>query len=113
MEEKNAVITKVTLTTEDYGLLSSWITLDYSGAGKGFGGYSLYLPKSIDHHKLRSVAGHWIFRVMEIAGVDSWDELPGKTVRVRADRDKVHAIGHIIKDDWFNPSEDFAEITEE
>lgn len=107
MEEKNAVIEKASLSIEEIGLLSSYIYLDYGGSGQGFGGYALYLPKDYTHHTKESLAGHWIYRVLEIAGVENWEDLPGKTVRVRATYDKVHAIGHIIKDDWFTPSEDF------
>lgn len=107
MEEKNAVIEKATINIEDIGVLGSYIYLDYGGSAQGFGGYALYLPKDYTHHKLESVAGHWIYRVLEIAGVEKWEDLPGKTIRVRADHNKVHAIGHIIKDDWFVPSEDF------
>jgi hypothetical protein len=108
MEEKNAIIESATLTTEDHGCLSSWIVLDYGGSCQGFGGYSLYLPQGFSHHeKGAGYAGHWIYRVMAIAGVGKWDQLVGKTVRVRAEHDKVHAIGHIVKDDWFCPSDDF------
>lgn len=91
----------------DRGLLTAWLDLDYGGAGQGFGGYALYLPASFDHHTLLSHAGHFIFRVMEVAGVERWDQLPGKTIRVRSKHTGVEAIGHIVKDDWFSPSEDF------
>ena len=50
---------------------------------------------------------------MEIAGVSSWDSIVGKTVRVKANFVRVHAIGHITKDDWFNPSEDFKSMEDE
>jgi hypothetical protein len=81
--------------------------LDYGGTCQGFGGYAVYLPKSCTQHKLDSVAGHFIFRVMEIAGVTEWSELAGKTIRANCDHTRVESIGHIVKDDWFCPSEDF------
>jgi hypothetical protein len=106
MEIKNAIIQTVNLTRED-GHLDVWVTLDYGGSCQGFGGYTLYLPKCYGRHELKSVAGHFIYRVMEIAGVENWDSLVGKSVRARIDGGIINAIGHIIKDDWFCPSEDF------
>ena len=108
-EIQNAIIKAVTLSTDDHGCLSSWITLDYGGSGQGFGGYALYRPKNCIHHALQSVAGHFIWRVMEIAGVTNWNELEGKTIRAKCSHTGVSAIGHIVKDDWFNPTEDFKE----
>jgi hypothetical protein len=114
IETKNAVIEKVRITNEDHGLLSAWVYLDYGGSGQGFGGYALYLPKDFRHStNHRNYCGHFLWRVMEVAGVSDWGHLQGKTVRVRADQSKVHAIGHIIKDDWFDPSEDFKKMERE
>ena len=111
-EEKNAIITAATITNDDHGLLSAWLTLDYGGSGQGFGGFALYLPKSYTYHKLLSVAGHFIWRVMEVAEVSAWDKLKGKTIRVRASHGEVKAIGHIVKDDWFCPEDDFRPLRE-
>ena len=110
-EIKNAVIESVELTSDDHGVLSAWLFLDYGGSGQGFGGYSLYLPKSFTHHKLASPAGHFIWRCMEVAGVTEWSKLPGKTIRVRGNRVGIEAIGHIVKDDWFCPREDFKDLS--
>jgi hypothetical protein len=111
---KNAIIKSAELSTSD-GLLDCWLTLDYGGSGQGFGGYALYLPKSWRHYKLESPAGHHIFRIMEIAGVTKWSELCGRTIRVRTDSKsefggQIEAVGHILNDDWFNPSADYAAL---
>lgn len=114
VEIRNAIIESAKLTTGDRGFLDAWLTLDYGGSGQAFGGYCLYLPPNWSHHNpAAAYAGHFIFRVMEIAGVTEWNSLPGKTIRVKCEHVKVHAIGHIVKDDWFNPSEDFARISKQ
>ena len=110
MQETNAVITSAEITNDDHGLLSAWVYLDYGGSGQCFGGYSLYLPSSFKHHGGPNYAGHFIWRVMEIAGVEKWSRLKDKTVRVRYEHEKVHAIGHIINDDWFSPKVEFNEL---
>jgi hypothetical protein len=104
----NGVIETATLSAEDHGLLTAWLGLDYGDSGhQSFGGYALYLPKSFRHHAMNSVAGHFIWRCMEIAGVSAWDDLVGKTIRVEIIGGLIKGIGHIVKDDWFYPSVDF------
>lgn len=112
LEVKNAVIERASISCGERGFLDAWLGLDYGGCGQGFGGFVLYVPKSWKHHSIESVAGHFIFRVMEIAGVENWEDLKGKTIRVRGTWNNVEAIGHIVKDDWFNPKEDFDKIKE-
>jgi len=112
IEIENAVIEKAIISNDDHGLLTAWIHLKYAGGGQGFGGYGLYLPKSFKHHSVLSHAGHFIWRVMEIAEVREWSELPGKTIRVKHTLCGVEAIGHIIKDNWFDPKAEFAETLE-
>ena len=112
MEIKNAIIESASITANDQGFLSAWLMLDYGGSAQSFGGYALYLPKSFAHHELKGVAGHFIYRVMEIAGISEWKNLSGKTIRVRGSHNGITAIGHIVKDDWFCPSDDFSDVKE-
>lgn len=111
VKTRNAVIESARITNDDHGLLSAWLGLDYGGSGQVFGGYALYLPKGFKHHDAGAdvnYAGHFIWRVMEVAGVSEWSQLKGKTIRVKCEHSKVHAIGHIVKDDWFDPAIEFA-----
>ncbi len=105
---KNAIIERVSINDADRGMLTAWLHLDYGGSGQGFGGHALYLPKSFSNHELKSAAGHFIWRCMEVGGVTSWEKLPGKSIRVRGQEwGSIEAIGHILRDDWFCPAEDF------
>lgn len=107
-ETKNAVIESVKLDIGDRGCLTGWVFLDYGGTGQGFGGFALHMPNGWTHaDKFSPYAGEWVMRIMQVAGVGEWGQLVGKTVRVKCSHSCVKAIGHIVKDDWFCPSEDF------
>lgn len=109
----NAIIERATITNGERGILESWLFVDYGGSGQGFGGFALYLPKSFKHATIAGdFAGHWIYRVLAVAGTDDWAKLPGRTIRVRKPDEfgRIEAIGHIIRDDWFDPAADFARM---
>ena len=106
IEVKNAIIESARFDTERG--LSAWIQLDYGGTGQGFGGYMLYGPHGWRANKSPgNYTGHFVWRVLEIAGVDEWGKVKGRTIRAKSSHGKCHAIGHIIKDDWFDPSIEF------
>lgn len=108
---RNAVIESATITKGDRGFLDCWLQLNYGSCGsQGFGGYVLYLPNDFDKHNILSVAGHHIFRIMEVAGVDSWDCVVGRTIRAKISDGWIVAIGHIVNDDWFCPKEDYKDL---
>lgn len=107
---ENAIIESVSLGYGERGILEAWAVLKFDGSGQGFGGYALYLPADFKHHgeSMRAnVCGHFIYRVLEVAGVTEWAKLEGRTVRAKHTNSNVIAIGHIVKDDWFDPSADF------
>lgn len=109
-KKMNAIIESAEITCGDRGCLDAWIYVKHEDGCQGFGGYALYLPKRWKHHRVESPAGHHIFRIMEIAGVEKWSGLKGKTIRVDADQLGIHGIGHIVDEDWFYPSEDYANL---
>lgn len=52
---------------------------------------------------------------MQVADVSEWMKVVGKTVRVKKEKEwngKILGIGHIVKDIWFIPSEEFKEAEE-
>lgn len=103
VETRNAVIEKVGIGFERGCFLTAWVNLDYGGVHQAFGGYCLRnIEKPVEGE---NYAGVFISRVMQIAGVDSWEEMVGKTIRVKCEYDRIHSIGHIIKDDWFDPKD--------
>ena len=109
LQYKNAVIKSVDITNGDHNCLSVWIFLNYGGSEQGFGGYSLYNISSGFRKDASNKTGHFINRVFEIAGVDKWDRLVGKSIRVISNEmDDIIAVGHIVHDDWFYPRVDFA-----
>lgn len=110
----NAIIRDATIGVERDFMLGSWVHVMYDKvSGQGFGGFALYLDKSCRHHSLLSTAGHWIYRVLQIAGVEKWDDLPGKAIRCRVESGRIEAIGHITESDWFCPSNDFKALRRE
>jgi hypothetical protein len=102
----NAKISGTTLGFEDHGIFTCMIHLDYDGAGQSFGGYCFDI---YDEKLMRRIGNRYgvefMMELLNTVGVLTWEELKGSYVRVRQQIDKVHAIGHITKDKWFDPVE--------
>lgn len=112
METRNVIIESTMLGYEDHGILTCWLTLSYGGSGQGFGGYALDEPvfENGDRSKFKGRVGtaygmQFVVGVMKAVGAESWENLKGMHCRVECEHVKVHRIGHIIKDQWFNPEE--------
>lgn len=95
MEIKNTIIKSVFVGREDYGIPTCNVMLDYGGSGQSFGGYDL---RYVGHQM-------FLFEMMDVIGAADLSRLPGQSVRVKADHSKVHAIGHFIDDEWFDPND--------
>lgn len=116
MNEKrtwNAQITKASLTMESHGCLTLWLTLEDGGSGIGFGGRCLghgFVGAKTFEGSAKGL--EYIMRIMDTVGVDCFEDLKGKYVRVVDEGfgSQVKGIGHIIKNKWFI-EEDFYKET--
>lgn len=94
-EIKNAIIESTTLGFEGHGILTCFLQLNYSGSGQGFGGYALG-----GEYTTTVIKG-----ILNTVGVESWENLKGKHVRVKRESDwngKILEIGHFMEDKWFS-----------
>lgn len=102
MDLRNAQIDTVALGYEDHGLLTCILTLKYGkNLVQGFGGHILMS----NDNKGGDFGMLYIKSILDTVGVKRWEDLRGKYVRVQAEKDKVQAIGNILEEKWFNPTE--------
>lgn len=110
-EIRNAKIEETMLGYEDHGIMTCFLTLDYDGSVQGFGGYGLDEPKKDSKGKhigrFGSAYGmQFIKEILEVVGVEKWEDLVGKYVRVvKPSYHEISKIGHITQDKWFDPKE--------
>lgn len=105
IETLNARITGTMLGIEDHGILTCMIYLDYGDSGaQGFGGWSMdYTKDGQKGGQMTGFCAKYIRSVLEVVDVGNWEDLKGKNVRARCAGGRVEAIGHILKDKWFEP----------
>lgn len=107
---KNAKITSTMLGREDRGMFTWIIFIKFDSVACGVGGYVLgnYNPMTdITTFNNRSMES--ISKVLEVVGVNKWEDLPGKYIRFEDNGigKRVTKIGNIIEDKWFDLKEFF------
>jgi hypothetical protein len=105
---QNAKITGTMLGPEDHGILSFMLSLSWDGGGIGYGGFALDEPKS----GVNGFIGRFgtafgmeaVRRVMEVVGVEKWEDLPGSYVRIESEGwgSRATRIGHITSEKWLD-----------
>lgn len=115
-EIRNAKIKHATLSMADHGCLTYGLTLDGGGIGCVYGGIVLgkgYLGAK--EFKGTAMGLEAMMRIMDVVGVERWEDLTGKYVRFVNPGwgGTVDIIGNIIEDKWFNQREFFKELREE
>lgn len=112
MEIRNAKITSTMLGREDHGILTFMIFVEFYGAGCGIGGYALDQYDRATENRVFSAKGlEAISKILETVGVDQWEELKGKYIRVKDNGvgSTVDEIGNLMEEKWFNLREFFQE----
>ena len=102
---ENALIKNVDLSMADHGCLTLAMTLDGGIWGAVYGGYCLghgYLDS--DTFKGSAAGMESIMRIMDTVGVERFQDLKGKYVRVAITNGNkpIKIIGNIIEDKWFD-----------
>lgn len=105
MEIKNAKIKSTMLGRENHGIMTFMIYASTEDFSFGIGGYGLdyYNPdKKIREFNVKGLEA--ISKILETVGVDRWEELPGKYIRIEDNGPGtiVSTIGNIIDDKWVN-----------
>lgn len=104
METINAKIESTMLGFEDRGIMTWFLTLDFGGTGQGFGGYALG----------GATTDFAIKRILKVVGVEKWEDLKGKYIRVKREpRGLIKSIGNLLEDKWFDPGVEFKNLAQE
>ena len=111
---RNAIIESTMLGYEDHGIMTCMLYTMSAGVGQGFGGYAFDQWSEEDKKRYgRGYGIEFIARILKTVGVNEWEHLKGKHIRVDADHTKIYGIGNIIEDKWFYPAEDLREFAGE
>jgi hypothetical protein len=106
-EIKNAQIKSTMLGTEDHGIFTFTLNLDYGGSAQGAGMYALDEPQKDKKGEFLGRFGtangmQTIMDILDCLEVSSWEALIGEHIRVEADSGQVYKIGHLLKDQWYD-----------
>ena len=108
LEIKNAKITNISVSMEDHGCLTFYITLDGGGWGCSYGGYCIGKGYLGAKEFYSTDAGlEILMRIMDTVGVEKWEDLKGKYCRVKTEGwgGTIRAIGNILTNKWFDIEE--------
>lgn len=91
----------------DGGCLYSGLVLKARGIGVTFGGHVLHVnrPEPAMANYETGFGMAYLARILEVVGVAHWENLKDKYCRMKIQGNLVVAIGNIIEEVWFYPSE--------
>lgn len=102
---KNAKIQSTMLGREDHGIMTFMIYVNADDSFCGIGGYCLdNFDSTTKTRVFRAESMEVISKILEVVGVDKWEDLPGKYIRFEDNNwgSTITKIGNIIDDKWFD-----------
>lgn len=111
-EIRNAKITDTMLGREDHGIMTFMLYLEWGGSVCGYGLYAIDQYDGSEDKRVFSASGlEAISKILEVVGVETWEELKGQYVRIEDNGwgETVDKIGNLMEEKWFNIREFFAE----
>lgn len=112
MTIKNAEITSTMLGREDHGIMTFMIFVKFDKCVHcGIGGYAIDQYDQETKSRVFAVKGlEAISRIMEVVGVNKWEDLSGKYIRIKDNGlgSTIDEIGNLMEDEWFNLREFFS-----
>ena len=108
MEIENAKITNVSISMANHCSLVFEIGVEGAGWVCNIGGYKMasgMLNEKPENFKAENGAGLVaLMRIMDVVGVDRWEDLEGKYCRVKTEGwgGTIYCIGNILKNKWFD-----------
>lgn len=104
---ENCVIEGTMLGIEDHGIMTCFVYVKGDGWGGGFGGYAMDKYNASTKEREGTAYGMtFIATIMAVVGVEKWEDLKGKPVRVKSSGfgGRITDLGNFMKDAWVNPS---------
>ena len=111
MAIKNAQIIDTFLGREDHGIMTFSIHVRTDSYDISVGGYALdRYDKDRDTRVFTAKGLEAISEILKVVGVDKWEDLPRKYIRIVDDGwgKPIDEIGNFMDDKWFNLREFFA-----
>lgn len=108
----NGKITDVDLSMADHGCITLGLAISGYGCCVVYGGYCLgHGYVGADEFDSTDKAMVYLMRIMDTIGVERFNDLKGKYVRVASEGwgSTVKIIGNIIDDNWFDAESFFEE----
>lgn len=110
----NARIRSTMLGREDHGIMTFMIYIDACNFSGGIGGFFLdEYSNDIKARVFRAESMEAISEILDVVGVDKWEDLPGKYIRFEDDgwNSTITKIGNIINDKWFDMKKFFGKAS--